>query len=81
MWSFSDDCTIVYVKHHLGQGEAKNDLSDTVSKDLKRRGFKYLGSVTVYAHLQACGMINDHAPDCYKYRELLKEGKVKFINE
>lgn len=81
LWSFSDDCTMVYAKHHRGQGEAKNDLSDTVSKDMKRRGFKYLGSVTVYAHLQACGMINDHAPDCYKYRELLKEGKVKFINE
>ena len=39
---------------------AKNRLSDTVSRDLKKRGFKYLGSVTVYSHLQACGIINDH---------------------
>lgn len=41
-----------------------------VSKDLKKRGFKYLGSVTVYSHLQACGIINDHAEGCFRYAEV-----------
>lgn len=43
-----------------------NELSETISKDLKKRGFRYLGRVTVYSHLQAAGLIDDHDPDCYK---------------
>ena len=41
---------------------------------VQKRGFKYLGSVTVYSHLQACGMINDHTEECFRYREVM-EGK------
>jgi DNA-3-methyladenine glycosylase I len=40
------------------------------AKDLKKRGFKFLGSTTVYAHMQASGMVNDHLVSCYRYREL-----------
>lgn len=56
--------------HQKGGIPAKNGLSDAVSRDLKKRGFKYLGSVTVYSHLQACGLINDHAESCFRYAEV-----------
>lgn len=42
-----------------------SEISDKFAKDLKKRGFKFLGSTTVYAHMQACGMVNDHADDCF----------------
>jgi len=45
---------------------AKTDLSDTISRALKKRGFKFVGAVTVYAWMQAVGMVNDHAPDCFR---------------
>lgn len=79
LWSFSDYCTMVYAKHQQGFWETRNELSDRLSKDMKKRGFKYLGSITVYSHLQACGMINDHACNCYKYEKLLRENQVRYI--
>ncbi len=60
LWSYSEHKTILYRGHNHGKLPAKNRLSDIVSRDLKKRGFKYLGSITVYSHLQACGIINDH---------------------
>lgn len=60
---------MVYKKHQQGFWETRNELSDRLSKDMNKRGFKYLGSVTVYSHLQACGIINDHACNCYKYEK------------
>lgn len=79
IWSYTDNHTCVYRKHQEGQMEAKNELSDRLSKDLKKRGFKYLGSVTVYSHLQACGIINDHESDCWMYNEIIGKGKIKYI--
>jgi DNA-3-methyladenine glycosylase I len=70
LWGFSGGKTILYMGHQKGQIPARNGLSDRVSGDLKKRGFKYLGSVTVYAHLQACGMVNDHLEGCFRYREV-----------
>ena len=70
LWAFSGAKTIFYRGHKEGKMPAKNRLSDTVSRDLKKRGFKYLGSVTVYSHLQACGIINDHVESCFMYRPL-----------
>lgn len=81
IWSFSDYCTMVYMKHQQGLWEVRNELSDRLSKDMKKRGFKYLGSVTVFSHLQACGMINDHACNCYKYQKLLQENTVRYIDQ
>lgn len=40
-----------------------------MSRDLKRRGFKFMGSITVYSHLQSCGIINDHLPGCFRWEE------------
>ena len=70
LWGFTDNRTIIYDSHRDGQLPAKNELSDEISKDLKKRGFKYLGSITVYSHLQACGIINDHEEKCFRYKEL-----------
>jgi len=51
---------------------ARTELSDLISKDLKKRGFKFVGSTIVYAHMQATGMVNDHIKDCYRYKELIE---------
>ena len=63
-WSWTDGKTILYEGHAEGHVPARNGLSETISRDLKRRGFKFVGAITVYSHLQACGIINDHASDC-----------------
>ena len=72
LWGFSQGKMILYMGHQKGQIPARNGLSDRVSADLKKRGFKYLGSVTVYAHLQACGMVNDHWEGCFRYGEVME---------
>ncbi|MGE4354373.1 MAG: DNA-3-methyladenine glycosylase I [Oscillospiraceae bacterium] len=66
IWQFVDHRPIVNHYQAIFEIPAKSDLSDRVSKDLKARGFKFLGSVTVYAHLQATGIINDHIDSCFK---------------
>ena len=69
LWGFTDGKSVLYRdRHHY----ATSRLSDEISRDLKKRGFKYLGSVTVYAHLEACGIVNDHSEICWKYAALLK---------
>ena len=68
LWAYSDNKTILYDKHELGYIPTSNGLSDKISKDLKKRGFKFLGTITVYSHLQAAGIINDHDINCPRYR-------------
>ncbi len=70
LWGFTEGKSILYMGHQKGGIPAKNGLSDLISRDLKKRGFKYLGSVTVYSHLQACGIVNDHTEECFRYREV-----------
>lgn len=72
LWAFSDGKTILYEGHHKGLIPAKNSLSEKVSKELKSWGFKYLGAITVYSHLQTCGIINDHSDDCERYHHIIK---------
>ena len=71
IWGFTGGKTYLYTGHQKGEIPARNGLSDQISKDLKKRGLKYMGSITVYSHLQACGIINDHLETCGRYRELL----------
>ena len=71
LWGFSDGQTILYDKHNEGFIPVSNGLSDKISKDLKKRGFKYLGAVVIYSHLQACGMINDHDKNCPRYKYIV----------
>ena len=72
IWSFSKGKTILYAGHQKGRIPASNKLSDEVSRDLKKRGFKYMGSITVYSHLQACGVINDHGEGCFRYKDIIR---------
>lgn len=65
LWDFVDGVPLRYPKDKLGG--PTSELSDRISADLKKRGFKFLGSVTVYAHLQAAGLINDHEENCFKF--------------
>jgi len=55
---------------------ATSPESDAFSKDLKHRGFSFVGSTVVYAHMQAVGMVNDHLVDCFRYRELRQDWKT-----
>ncbi len=58
----------------LGEIPAKTDISDAVSKDLKKRGFNFVGSTIMYAFMQATGMVNDHLTSCFRYSEV-KHGR------
>ncbi len=64
LWSFTND-KVVY--HPFDVSRTRNELSDKVSKDLKKRGFKFMGTVTCYSYLEAVGIMNNHAEDCFKY--------------
>lgn len=56
---------------------ARTPLSDAISKDLKVRGFKFVGSTVVYSHMQATGMVNDHLVGCFRYKELARSAKAE----
>ena len=71
LWAYSGGKTIIYPSHGSGEVPASNDLSEKISKDLKNEGFKYLGAITVYSHLQACGIINDHDIGCPCYKKIV----------
>lgn len=64
IWSFVNGCPIVNQWEKITELPAKTDLSDEISADLKQRGFKFVGSTIVYAHMQATGMVNDHLIHC-----------------
>ncbi len=70
LWAHTGGKTILYIGHEKGGIPASNGLSEAIAKELKAYGFKYLGAVTVYAHLQACGLVNDHAGDCPCYHAI-----------
>jgi DNA-3-methyladenine glycosylase I len=67
VWSFVDGVPIQTV----GPRPVKTDLSEQISKELKRRGFKFVGPTIVYAWMQAVGIVNDHADDCFRRREVV----------
>ncbi len=73
IWGFSGGRTILYAGHGKGAIPVSNGLSSRLSADLKKRGFKYVGPVTIYSHLQACGIICDHDADCPCYRRIVAE--------
>lgn len=67
IWSFVNNEQVVNNWKDISEVPATSELSDRVSADLKKRGFKFLGSTIVYAHLQATGLINDHITSCFRY--------------
>lgn len=76
IWGFVDGKTIQNNFSDLSELPAKTSLSDEISKDLKKRGFKFTGSTVVYAHMQATGMVNDHLNTCFRHKEVMKVAKV-----
>lgn len=69
IWSFVNGKPIVNTRNTLADVPATSPESDALSKDLIKRGFKFVGSTVIYAHMQACGLINDHLLSCYRYKE------------
>lgn len=72
IWGFVDGKPIQNELKSLEGAPANTPLSDTISKDLKKRGYKFVGSTVVYAHMQATGMVNDHVTSCFRYEEIKK---------
>ena len=70
IWGFVDGKPIKNKIQNYNEGPANSPLSDTISKDLKKRGFKFVGSTVIYAHMQATGMVNDHEMSCFRYNEV-----------
>ncbi len=70
IWDFTNGKPIRNNHKSLTEVPATTGLSDTISKDLKKRGFKFVGPTVIYAHLQATGMVNDHVQDCFRYNEV-----------
>jgi len=73
VWRFVDGSPVQGRRRRLADVPARTALSDALSKDLKRRGFKFVGSTIVYAFMQAVGMVNDHVTDCFRHRSLTRK--------
>jgi DNA-3-methyladenine glycosylase I len=71
LWSFTNHKVLVSSCQALEDYSATSKVSDALSKDLKKRGFKFVGSTIIYAFLQAAGLINDHSLDCYRRQEII----------
>lgn len=70
IWSFVGGEPLVKGWSKMSEIPATSKESDALSKDLIKRGFKFVGSTIIYAHMQACGLVNDHTIDCFRYQEL-----------
>jgi DNA-3-methyladenine glycosylase I len=70
IWGFVDGSPVINAFSDLRDLPARTALSDVISKDLKQRGFAFVGSTVVYAHMQATGMVNDHLVSCFRYHEV-----------
>jgi len=69
IWNFVGGKPIVNKRENLSEVPAKTEISDRVSKDLKKRGFNFVGSTIMYAFMQACGLVDDHLVSCFRYKE------------
>jgi len=72
IWEFVGGKPIVNQVKSLKEIKPTSPESDALSKDLIKRGFKFVGSTVIYAHMQACGLVNDHLVDCFRYHEVPK---------
>jgi DNA-3-methyladenine glycosylase I len=72
IWAFTDGKSVIGKRKNIHEIPAKTELSDKISLDMKKRGFKFLGCIIMYSHLQAAGIINDHLMDCFRYKEIRK---------
>lgn len=70
IWSFTGGKPVINNFSSLNQLPALTPLSVNISRELKKRGFKFIGPTVIYAHMQATGMVNDHLTECFRYREI-----------
>jgi DNA-3-methyladenine glycosylase I len=77
LWNFTDGRPIVNTWRNLAELPAQSPLAEKIAKDLKLHGFKFLGPVVVYSHLQATGLINDHLLDCFRYQEVMEASSAR----
>jgi DNA-3-methyladenine glycosylase I len=73
IWGFVNNKPVINTFTKISEIPASTSLSDKISKDLIRRGFKFVGSTIIYAHLQATGIVNDHLTGCFRYKEILEK--------
>ena len=73
IWQFVGGKPMVNQRKSMGEVPARTTESDAMSKDLKRRGFKFVGSTICYAFMQAVGMVNDHVVECFRYKALARQ--------
>ena len=76
LWDWVGGRPVINGWQTRGQVPASNELSDRISRDLKKRGFRFVGSTIIYAYLQAVGVVNDHTSGCYLYRTPSAAGRV-----
>jgi len=75
IWSFTKGKQITGRWKTLAEVPARTELSDRISADMKKRGFKFLGSIIMYSHIQATGIVNDHITGCFRYKEIKEQWK------
>ena len=80
-WGFTEGKTLVFEGHPEGTWCAHNPLSAYIAKDLKRRGFSFVGPTTVYAHMQSTGIICDHFKDCERFAYLTSNYPCLYVRE
>lgn len=73
LWAFVGGQPLINHWTTIHELPARTELSDNLSRDLKKRGFRFVGSTIMYAHLQACGLVNDHLVSCFRYDEINKD--------
>ena len=74
LWNFSNGKPIQNNWEQMNQVPATTDLSDAISKAMKKKGFKFVGSTVIYAYMQAIGMVNDHIKTCFRYDQIKSQG-------
>lgn len=72
IWTFVNNSPKINAWQDTNQVPSTSSESDALSKDLKKRGFKFVGSTIMYAHMQAVGLVNDHTKECFRYKEILE---------
>jgi len=70
LWAFVDGKPVKNRWKSIAEIPPRTELSDRISKDLKSRGFSFVGSTIIYSHLQATGLVNDHVTSCFRYEEV-----------
>ncbi len=77
IWDFVDHVPLQNAWHSIRELPASTALAETISRDLKKRGFSFVGPTIVYSHMQATGMVNDHTVDCFRHKMLKKPERTK----